>query len=421
MKAPRGSGDSGWQESELVDFVLSLRQLDLALTAAEVHAFELYARLHARRYALALNAFASWIPPGARIFSVGSEPNQLEMVVARDFDARVVGSAFVPPDVRMLQQTRGRLIHEEKGVHKFTAVYESTSSWRCEMEVYLLDVTRDALPLGPGSCDVVFCFEVVEHFVNSPLSLFREIRRVLRPGGHLLLSTPNLQHWHRLLFWINGMTYPDIDFPEPVEGRHTHIFSFRELKELLDTAGFEIVTHFFDDPWENAKHVMQFDLNEPLNRAARDLVADREECRHECIFLAARPHRRTLILAEGWHGTERDAAGWWRWSGGSGDVCVFVDEDMDAVIQGELGSLEQPNRVDVVVNGEQDSSIEITWEGFKPFRPLRLRLRAGENIIRIVSRNPAVTIPTDRRPLAFAVKNVSMTAGNGGDVHGCGS
>jgi len=397
METQGVTGDGRWQEGEVVDFVLSLRRCDQALTEIEARTFEDYARNHARRFALVLNAFAQFIPRGARIFSVGSMPNQLELLVAHEFDARVVGSAFNPLDTR----------------DKFTAIYESSSSWHYEIEIRVLDATRDPLPVESGSCDVVFCFEVVEHFVNSPSSLFREIRRILRPRGHLLLSTPNLQHWHRLLFWLNGMTYPDADFYEPVESRHTHIFSRAELNELLSTAGFEIVHCFFGDPWGTAKHGKQFDLGAPLNRAACDLLADGEEFQHECIFIAARPLRNTLVPVEGWHGTERDAEGWWCWSDAHGDVHVCAEEEGDAIIRGELCSVERPNQIDVLVNGEMHASIPITWDAFGPFEPVPVRLRADANIIRLVSRNPAVTIPTDPRPLAFAVRNLSVTIGDG--------
>lgn len=46
------------------------------------------------------------------------------------------------------------------------------------------------VPLESGSIDLVVCFEVIEH-VDNPVRAFAELRRVLRPNGALLLSTPN--------------------------------------------------------------------------------------------------------------------------------------------------------------------------------------------------------------------------------------
>jgi SAM-dependent methyltransferase len=51
------------------------------------------------------------------------------------------------------------------------------------------------LPLGDGSVDAVLSTQVLEH-VRDPGSYLRECRRVLRPGGRLLLSTHGFYMWH---------------------------------------------------------------------------------------------------------------------------------------------------------------------------------------------------------------------------------
>jgi SAM-dependent methyltransferase len=47
------------------------------------------------------------------------------------------------------------------------------------------------LPFGNGAFDGVFCIECIEHLEN-PFHLMRELARILRPGGTLILSTPNI-------------------------------------------------------------------------------------------------------------------------------------------------------------------------------------------------------------------------------------
>jgi SAM-dependent methyltransferase len=54
-----------------------------------------------------------------------------------------------------------------------------------------------ALPFDPESFDLVFCEYVVEH-LGDPLEAFREIQRVLRPGGRVLVLTPNLYSYKAL-------------------------------------------------------------------------------------------------------------------------------------------------------------------------------------------------------------------------------
>jgi SAM-dependent methyltransferase len=53
-----------------------------------------------------------------------------------------------------------------------------------------------SLPLGDATADAVFSSQVLEH-VADPALYLRECRRVLRPGGHLLLSTHGIMVYHR--------------------------------------------------------------------------------------------------------------------------------------------------------------------------------------------------------------------------------
>lgn len=60
-----------------------------------------------------------------------------------------------------------------------------------------VDVHADALrlPFADGSFDAVLCNQVLEH-VPAPATLFAEVTRVLRPGGVLLLTTPQVWGLH---------------------------------------------------------------------------------------------------------------------------------------------------------------------------------------------------------------------------------
>lgn len=59
-------------------------------------------------------------------------------------------------------------------------------------------------PFADGSYDVVVLQEVVEHLENVPF-VFREIRRVLKPGGCFIFTTPNMLNWtSRLRFLGTG-------------------------------------------------------------------------------------------------------------------------------------------------------------------------------------------------------------------------
>lgn len=82
------------------------------------------------------------------------------------------------------------------------------------------------LPLADGSVDVVVNFQVIEHLWDQG-QFVAECRRVLRPGGSLLMSTPN-----RITFSPGRDT--------PINPFHTRELNAAELTELLTTAGFSV-------------------------------------------------------------------------------------------------------------------------------------------------------------------------------------
>jgi 2-polyprenyl-3-methyl-5-hydroxy-6-metoxy-1,4-benzoquinol methylase len=85
-----------------------------------------------------------------------------------------------------------------------------------------------------GRFDIVFCSEVVEH-LTAPELLLAEINRVLKPGGALVLSTPNSAFWLYRVLGILGFTLSELQHP-----KHFQFFSRRSLLKLLDGASLRL-------------------------------------------------------------------------------------------------------------------------------------------------------------------------------------
>jgi SAM-dependent methyltransferase len=96
---------------------------------------------------------------------------------------------------------------------------------RCEV----LDIEEAPFPLESASVDLVICNQVLEHCKNifRPLS---EIHRVLRVGGSLLFSVPNLASLHNRLMLLAGRQPSSIR----VIGPHVRGFTHRAVRELLE-------------------------------------------------------------------------------------------------------------------------------------------------------------------------------------------
>jgi SAM-dependent methyltransferase len=110
------------------------------------------------------------------------------------------------------------------------------------LEVIRGDITRTDLP---GSAfDLILCSEVVEHIADS-LRAIRQMRRLLSPGGILVLSTPHkwstLELMGRIAFLPGVVEVVRWIYGEAVlETGHINLLTRAEIERQLGEAGFEI-------------------------------------------------------------------------------------------------------------------------------------------------------------------------------------
>ena len=98
-------------------------------------------------------------------------------------------------------------------------------------------------PFKTATFDLVFWGDNIEHILG-PKKTLQEIHRVIKPGGRLILSTPNQAYWrYRLYMFTRGML-PKTEGEDnpPWEWEHIRFFNRPVVKQLLMETGFAETT-----------------------------------------------------------------------------------------------------------------------------------------------------------------------------------
>lgn len=124
------------------------------------------------------------------------------------------------------------------------------------------------IPLPDHSADLICCSEVIEHLLD-PAPLIREWRRVLRPGGMVLVTTPNEPNLFQRSFYSDARRQANreelLATPHVVSDEHGRTFSVhghvgihtvREWESIfaaqgLERVGFERGAMFYGSPFHN--------------------------------------------------------------------------------------------------------------------------------------------------------------------------
>jgi 2-polyprenyl-3-methyl-5-hydroxy-6-metoxy-1,4-benzoquinol methylase len=142
---------------------------------------------------------AEQVVPGGDLLDIGPNVGTC-LVVARERGWKVHGVEINAEAARYCRETRG-------------------------LDVITGTLEPETYP--PGRFDVVLMGDVIEH-VPSPTHLMRTVARILRPGGAVLVSTPDISGWAARVLQV-----------KPVE--HIHYFDAKTMERLLRRAGLELV------------------------------------------------------------------------------------------------------------------------------------------------------------------------------------
>jgi len=120
------------------------------------------------------------------------------------------------------------------------------------IQAKICDVT-EGINFESNMFDYVFAGEIIEHLYDTDFFM-EEVKRVLKPNGIFILTTPNFLSFGRRIYYLFGkgiFMEASFSLPEKAAG-HIRYFTFDTLKELAKLHGFEPIKTLSDSvtfPW----------------------------------------------------------------------------------------------------------------------------------------------------------------------------
>ncbi len=136
-------------------------------------------------------------------------------------------------------------------IDRKTAVSLDGETFACEIDLF--NAEKDVFPYPDAHFSTVLCGELIEHLTEDPMYMMGEINRILKPGGHLVLTTPNIASLRGVAAILAGY-HPGFftAYIRPrdgeVEARHNREYTPKEVERLLVNSGFT-VTHIETGPF----------------------------------------------------------------------------------------------------------------------------------------------------------------------------
>jgi SAM-dependent methyltransferase len=134
---------------------------------------------------------------------------------------------------------------------------ESGETFTCFIDHF--DAEKDRFPYPGEHFTTVICGELIEHLFEDPMHLMSEVNRILKPGGSLVLTTPNVASLRAISAVLQGY-HPGFfhAYIRPAEGadevdaRHNREYTPIEIHRLFENSGFDITLletgEFRDEP-----------------------------------------------------------------------------------------------------------------------------------------------------------------------------
>lgn len=176
--------------------------------------------------------------------------------------ARSLASVALLP----VREDRGRLLELGSGIYLMTFLAERLRNFEIERVQYwgrpsgahsseLTDVRsgkqrvlpfrefngeREVFPYEDQRFDAILNCDTIEHMLCDPVHLLAECHRVLKPGGTMVVTTPNVLRLDNVVRLLQGRNIHDKYVLESASARHPREYTPDELKRIHEWVGFEV-------------------------------------------------------------------------------------------------------------------------------------------------------------------------------------
>jgi SAM-dependent methyltransferase len=142
-------------------------------------------------------------------------------------------------------------IGESSDADRIQEVIHINNEEKIKFKFKHFNIENYPFPYQDNFFDVVLFCEVIEHLANDPLKPLLEIKRILKPDGYLVLTTPNVCRIENIIKLIVGGNIYDPYSKHGIYGRHNREYTRNELFLLFKHAGFEFEDGFTSNVHRN--------------------------------------------------------------------------------------------------------------------------------------------------------------------------
>jgi SAM-dependent methyltransferase len=136
---------------------------------------------------------------------------------------------------------------------KLQTVHNAQASETISLPMANLDVERDRFPFADNSFDVALCCELIEHLQEDPMHMLWELNRVLKWGGLVVITTPNVTSAFSIQESMAGSPpyiYGAYNRSNRAD-RHSREYTPRDVRTALEAAGFKVMHLTAEDVWHD--------------------------------------------------------------------------------------------------------------------------------------------------------------------------